>query len=78
MSSRPAEPHIVTSAWQLAFEPEYGLVPEERIYAGFIFRLVDEHAQRIDIPNERDAVQVAMWLNEREELLAQRHAAAFA
>jgi hypothetical protein len=70
------EPSVTTLSWQLAFDPAYSLVPDERIYAGFIFRLVDEHAQRIDIPNEQDAIQVVIWLNEREQLLAQQQEAA--
>lgn len=66
------EPITTTMSWQLAFDPEYGTTPDGRVYAGYIFRLGDDHAQRIDIPNEAAAIQVANWLNEREELLVQR------
>lgn len=69
-------PTVTTAIWQLAFDPEYGALPDGRVYAGYIFRLEREHAQRIDIPDEAMAIQVANWLNEREELLAVRRAEA--
>lgn len=55
--------------WKLAYDPVYIGTADARAYAGYIFREVAEHAQKIAIPNETDAQQVVAWLNQRNTLL---------
>lgn len=62
--------------WKLAYDPDYRYNPDDlnaldsRAYAGYIFREVGGHAQKIPIPDEAAAQQIALWLNQRDALLA--------
>ncbi len=72
MKAMEAETLTRMGSWQLAFEPEYGHLQEEQVYAGYIFRVGDAHNERIDIPNEEHARRIITLLDERDALLAER------